>query len=105
MAALVAVISAALATVTTVIVQRKPAAVTAEAQAQTAVNDGFAKLSTKLMERMGEQDELILQLRGEIENLSQHVYSLENALRKEGLPIPIRVRPQVFAVVEGGKPS
>lgn len=108
----VGVISATIASVTTYLIKRKPAVVnagaaqlTAEANAQNSVNDGFAKLNAALMKRMDEQDELIQALKGEVENLSQHVYSLENELRRNGLPIPVRVRPAVFSVVPGGAPQ
>lgn len=93
------VAAAAIASLATILVKRRPAALTAEAAWQLSNNDGFAKLNAALMKRMEEQDEVINALRGEIENLTQHVYSLENILRENGQPIPVRQRPAVFSVV------
>lgn len=98
-----AVISAAIGATATVLIQRKPTAMSAEAQAQTAVNDGFAKLVTTLSEQLdearAEMKAAKQELLGEIENLTQHVYSLEKLLRDEGMPVPIRHRPQVITMV------
>lgn len=97
--AIATVVSATLATVTTVLVKRRPALISAEAQAQTAVNSGFADLSAALLKRMDDQDRQIKTLLGEVDNLTQHVYSLEKILRDNGLPIPMRQRPSVLTVV------
>lgn len=97
--AIVGLLSAIVASVTTVLVKRQPALVTAEAAAQTTVNDGFAKLSAVLLERMEVQEIQIRELVSEVGNLTQHVYSLEKILRDNGLPIPVRQRPGVFSVL------
>lgn len=102
-AAFSAVISAAV----TVIVTRRPAQVTAEAaqltaQAagvsaeaawQTAMNEGFAKLSAQYEDRNKELGEQVTRLEGTVNNLVQHVESLETILRANGLPIPLRPVP------------
>lgn len=108
--AVASIASAIIAAVATISIKRRPVLMTAEAQAQTAVNDGFAKLSASLLERLDDLEEQNAKLRailerqhreftGEISNLSQHVYSLEKILRDEGLPIPIRTRPAILDVV------
>lgn len=92
------IVAALVASVTTFIVQRKPALVTAEAMAQTSVNNGFAELAKSLMGELNSARDEIKQLRGELADMTQHLYSLETILRQEGLPIPVRVRPAVFTV-------
>lgn len=106
------VVGGLIGAVTTYLIKRKPAIVladaahlTAEAGMQVSVNDGFAKLNAALMKRMDEQDAKIVELTGEVANLSQHIYSLEAELRKHDIPIPVRIRPAVFSVVPGGNPQ
>lgn len=93
------VLSAAIGTLAAILVRRKPALMSAEATAQSAVNDGFAKLAAALTEQLMEARREIQELRGEIADLTQHLYSLETVLRKENIPIPLRVRPHIMTVV------
>lgn len=105
-----AVVSAALSSVVTLIVARRPglaAVVTARATeiaasaaVQQAINDGFAKLNAGWETR-------VTALEGAVRDLIQHVESLEEIFRKNGWPIPARpvsaaeFRP--FKVLEGDK--
>lgn len=100
-----AVAVAAVSSCATIFATRKPAVINAQSSADMTALKGFAELSAALLKRMGEQDDTIQQLKGEVENLSQHVYSLENELRRNGLPIPVRQRPAVFSVVTGKLPQ
>jgi hypothetical protein len=113
----VTLIAAALSSLTTWLVSRRPskaaevqagaAEVVAEAAWQTAMNDGFAKLATQAAARNEELVAEVGQLRGDIANLAQHVEGLENILRANGLPIPKRPVPvnmDGFTVLRG-KPS
>ena len=82
---------------------------------QTAINDGFAKLTEQLQEeRDGYRRSLDAErlswageratLRGEIRNLMQSIESLKSALRRHGVPIPEghSVEPEVGAeILEG----
>ena len=82
----------------------KPVAVQAEAAVQTAINDGFAKLAgqyeamNKSLQAKADAQAQVIdeysakidQLTGEVRDLTQHVESLESALRREGLPVPAR---------------
>ena len=67
---------------------------------QTAINDGFAKLTKELQEeRDGYRIELTRErvswaaeratLQGEIRNLMQSIESLKNELRRNGIAIPL----------------
>lgn len=81
---------------------------------QTAINDGFAKLTAELRK---ERDDLRAELhqervvgaaeraslKGEIRNLMQTIESLKSELRRHGLPIPegsgIGREPEVGAII------
>lgn len=84
---------AALSSVVTLIISRKPVQVTAEAAWQTAMNDGFKKLSEQYEARNQELGDQVTRLEGTVNNLVQHVESLETILRANGLPIPLRPVP------------
>ncbi len=92
--------ASAVSAVTTWLVHRRPVQVTAhaaevdaDASWQTAMNDGFAKLSTQYETRNKELVDEVGQLRSEVRGLAQHVESLETILRANGLPIPRRPVP------------
>lgn len=100
----------------------RAAAVAAEASVQATINEGFAKLAAqyearnadllqqnahlegKLDEALGKLD----QVTGEMRDLTQHVESLEAALRRVGHDIPQRTRPHPMAqpplaIISGGE--
>jgi len=100
-------VSTALATI---IVQRRPASVTADAQARAAdaqyekaIHEGFAKLLGEAMEQLNGAKAEIQMLRGELTNLIQHIDSLERLLREQGVDIPMRQRPHVLTVIPASK--
>lgn len=85
-----AVVSALASSAVTLLVTRKPAEVTANAAIQTAINDGFAKLSARYEARDQALVAEITALRGDVEALTTHLDGVEGALRERGLPIPPR---------------
>lgn len=82
---------------------------------QTAINDGFAKLTTELQqERDTLRQELVAErvsraakeaeLHGAILNLTQTVESLKALLRRNGIPVPEAQQPPTeFIELEGGQ--
>lgn len=103
--------AAGLSSLTTWLVSRRPGKaveVQAEAAWQTAMNDGFAKLSAQQTARNKELVAEVADLRGDIANLAAHVEGLETILRANGLPIPKRPVPvnmDGLKVLSGGKSS
>lgn len=90
--------------------------VTAEAEVQRALNDGFEKLvsglrgqldvtSHELETTRGELHDArmeMIDLRGWVRDLIQHVESLEIMLRKAGIDVPPpRTRPHPLTLIEG----
>lgn len=81
---------------------------------QTAINDGFAKLTTELQqERDTLRKELVderiaraqkeAELTGAILNLTQTVESLKSLLRRNGIPVPDAVQPAAdFVELDSG---
>lgn len=89
---------AAIATITTGIIAFFGGKNSASAQVQAQINEGFASLNRA-------NSEEIQQLRGELHGMQQYVYSLENALRAQGLELPKRPAPAavVFAPFPKGE--
>lgn len=85
-----AVAVAALSSFTTLIVSRKPAQMTAGADVQKAINEGFRVLATAYEERDRMLVEHMDAMDRDIQALTVHVGDLEDALRKNGLAVPQR---------------
>lgn len=66
------------------------ALLTGEAVAQGKVNEGFVALLDGFKQTQADANEKIEVLTGEVRELTQHIISLENILRDNGLPIPQR---------------
>lgn len=92
-------------------ISSKPQVITADATVQAAINAGFQALTTQYERRNKELEEangelnrkldealaMLDQQQGEIRDLTQHVESLENTLRRLGHDIPQRKRPHPMA--------
>lgn len=98
-----ATIAAAISSMVTLAASRK----TGEAAWQTSINDGFHKLTQDMENTNARLERTVQALSGEVNNLTQHVESLEAILRRRGLKIPKRPSPvnplAGLMVIEGGK--
>ena len=63
----------------------KPQLVASDAQVQAAINEGFKALTAQYEARNAD-------LVAELRELTQHIESLEAALRRAGLDIPVRLK-------------
>lgn len=92
--------AAGVSSLVTAFVMRRPRRVAAEAQQQATINEGFTALLKAAMESNREMQLEMVQLRGELRNLDQHILSLEEELRRHGIPLPKRP-----LVLVGGRES
>lgn len=76
-----------------------------QAQIQTALNNTFQNLVDQLQEERKDERQQILEMRGAIRAWEQHLISLENILRREGIDIPPRPVVATVFVLDSLPPS
>lgn len=72
---------------------------TADANVQNSINDGFRAMTVGFKEELAAAKSEIVELRGWIRDLIQHIESLEALLRPTGLDVPQRRFPHALALV------
>lgn len=73
------------------------------AQVTTSVTNGFEKLTQQLQEERDRDHKELLDLRGRIAQLEQHVLSLEAILRQKGIDIPTMLPVGVISIVPASR--